>query len=212
MQLYAQSGQQAAALRQYEQCRQLLAAELDAPPAAETTALYERIRHGELRQEDRKSTPTAEPTTPPSHPIQNLKSKIQNHNLPAQTTPFIGRERELAELTHRLTDPAMRLVTIIGPGGIGKTRLAQQAGQRLLDHFAAHFPHGVWFLSLAAVDAGIFGPALNPLVNGLAGLFGLRLHGGASPQEQVLAYLQGRRLLLILDNLEHLVDESEVIG
>lgn len=91
---------------------------------------------------------------------------------------------------------------------MGKTRLAQQVGQRLLDHFA----NGVWFLSLAAVDAGAFGSTLNPLVSGLAGLFDLRLHGGAAPQEQVLAYLQGRQLLLILDNLEHLLDESEVIS
>ena len=73
---------------------------------------------------------------------------------------------------------------------MGKTHLTQQVGQRLLDQAAAHFPDGICFLSLAAVDAGTFRPALNPLVNGLAGLFGLRLHDGTSPQEQLLAYLQ----------------------
>ncbi|MEZ4708149.1 MAG: BTAD domain-containing putative transcriptional regulator [Caldilineaceae bacterium] len=220
IQLYAQSGQQAAALRQYEQCRHLLQEELGVPPAAETTALVEGIRRGEVRQAgkvtggqgDNLNLPTAELATVPADPLVNRKSKIVNHNLPTQTTPFIGRERELTELTARLTDPATRLVTIIGPGGMGKTRLAQQVGQRLLDQVADHFPDGVWFLSLAAVDAGSFGPALNPLVNGLAGLFGLRLHGGISPQEQLAAYLQGRRLLFILDNLEHLIDESEVIS
>jgi predicted ATPase/DNA-binding SARP family transcriptional activator len=212
MQFYAQAGQQSAALRQYEQCRQLLQDELGAPPDAETTALVERIRQGEFRQSD-KVTGRQEAFRQAQEAGDHSPFTIDNlHNLPAQTTPFIGRARELTELTQRLIDPATRLVTIIGPGGMGKTRLARQAGRRLLDQVAAHFPDGVWFLSLAAVDATTFGPALNPLVNGLADLFGLRLHGGAAPQEQVLAYLQGRRLLLILDNLEHLLDESEVIS
>lgn len=216
MSLYAGAGQVASALRQYEQCRQLLADELDAPPAAETTELFERIRRGELRQSDQllegqgdsAYLATAEPAADLADPFVNRKSEIANHNLPAQTTPFIGRERELTQLTRRLTHPDARLVTIIGPGGMGKTRLARQAGWRLLEHFA----DGVWFLSLAAVDANTFGPALNPLVNGLAGLFGLRLHGGTAPQEQILAHIHDRQMLLILDNLEHLIEESEVIS
>lgn len=213
MQLYAQAGQQAAALRQYEQCRQLLADELGAPPAAETTALVERIRRGEVRGREGEKEGKGEKEILTAEPVTVHTALIQNpHNLPTQVTPFVGRERELTELTARLTDPATRLVTIIGPGGMGKTRLAQQVGQRLLNQVADHFPDGVWFLSLAAVDAGSFGPALNPLVNGLAGLFGLRLHGGSSPQEELLAHLQSRRLLLIFDNLEHLMDESEVIS
>ncbi|MEZ4862716.1 MAG: AAA family ATPase [Caldilineaceae bacterium] len=141
---------------------------------------------------------------------QRAPAEIVNHNLPAQTTPFIGRERELTELTHRLTNPDTRLVTIIGPGGMGKTRLAQQAGWRLVEQDL--FRDGVWFLSLAAVDANTFGPALNPLLNGLAGLFGLRLQGDSSPQEQVSAYLQSRQMLLIFDNLEHLLVESEILS
>lgn len=219
MQLYAQFGQQAAALRQYEQCRQILVDELGIGPAAETMELVERIRRGEVRQDDKvtrrqgdkEDVPTAEPATVPADPIVNRKPEIVNlHNLPAQTTPFIGRARELTELTDRLTNPDTHLVTIIGPGGMGKTRLAQQAGRRLLEQ--EKFQDGVWFLSLAAVDANTFGPALNPLLNGLAGLFGLRLQGGASLQEQVLAYVQSRQMLLIFDNLEHLLVESEVLS
>ncbi|MCE7988811.1 MAG: hypothetical protein DYG89_47250 [Caldilinea sp. CFX5] len=219
MQLYAQAGQQSAALHQYEQCRQILADELGIAPAAETTALVERIRRGEWRQGDKetkrqgdKENLQAEESArgaanPPAtrHPLPATR-----HNLPAQTTPFIGRARELTELTDRLTEPDTRLVTIIGPGGMGKTRLAQQAGWRFVEQDT--FRDGVWFLSLAAVDAKTFGPALNPLLNGLAGLFGLRLPGGTSAQEQVLAYIQSRQMLLIFDNLEHLLAESEVLS
>ena len=209
MQLYAQSGQQAAALRQYEQCRQVLADELDAPPAAETTELAERIRAGDYRRETWEQASRGDVDISPPLPLTPVsKHPLVGHNLPAQTIPFIGRERELAELTHRLTNPDTRLVTILGPGGMGKTRLARQVGRRLLGQFA----DGIWFLSLAAVDADTFGPAFNPLLNGLAGLFGLRLHGGSSPQEQVLAYLQDRQMLLIIDNLEHLIADSEVIS
>ncbi|MCB9155776.1 MAG: hypothetical protein H6645_01495 [Caldilineaceae bacterium] len=233
MQLFAQFGQQAAALRQYEQCRQILADELGIAPAAETTELVERIRRGEIRrvveewgsrgalrraqepeekggERDEEPPLTAEPLEVLADQLVNRKPDIVNHNLPSQTTSFIGRTRELTELTHRLTNPDTRLVTIIGPGGMGKTRLAQQAGRRLVEQDL--FQDGVWFLSLAAVDANTFGSALNPLLNGLAGLFGLRLRGGASPQEQVLAYLQSRQMLLIFDNLEHLLVESEVLS
>jgi len=229
MQLYAQAGQQSTALRQYEQCRQILADELGIAPAAETTELVERIRQGEVRQDDKMTggqddpqqahraqrapaqDKTQEPGDSSPFTVHHLPFTIhRSHNLPAQTTPFIGRARELSELTHRLTNPDTRLVTIIGPGGMGKTRLAQQAGWRLVEQEL--FRDGVWFLSLAAVDANTFGPALNPLLNGLAGLFGLRLQGGTSPQEQVLAYVQSRQMLLIFDNLEHLLAESEVLS
>ena len=235
MTLYAQAGQLAAALRQYQLCHQTLADELGIAPATETTQLYERIRAGSYgreagRQEDRgakvrsKISPLnpsegqgiklSEPSLGGESPTPSLtlplkrEGTVPRHNLSAQTTPFIGRERELSQLTERLTDPDTRLVTILGPGGMGKTRLARQVGRRLLGQFA----DGIWFLSLAAVDADTFGPAFNPLLNGLAGLFGLRLHGGSSPQEQVLAYLQGRQMLLIFDNLEHLIAESEVLS
>jgi len=129
-------------------------------------------------------------------------------NLPAQPTPFLGRAQELAALEALLAQPDRRLVTILGPGGMGKTRLALETGQRLLDQFW----DGVWFLALDAVDADSFSPALNPLLVGLAKTLGLTLHGGSPPEAQVLAYLQERQLLLIFDNLEHLVDSSEVIS
>ncbi|MEZ4732928.1 MAG: hypothetical protein R3E79_37995 [Caldilineaceae bacterium] len=185
-------------------------------PAAETMELVERIRRGEVRQDDKvtrrqgdkEDVPTAEPATVPADPIVNRKPEIVNlHNLLAQTTPLVVRK--LTELTDRLTNPTRTWSRSSALAGWAKRAWRnKQAG---VYWNKKSFKTG-WFLSLAAVDANTFGPALNPLLNGLAGLFGLRLQGGASLQEQVLAYVQSRQMLLIFDNLEHLLVESEVLS
>ena len=121
MQLLARSGQRNAALAQYESCRQALNEELGVEPAAETTELYERIR---------------------------LATRGPGHNLPAQATSFVGRQTELAQIQERLADPACRLLTITGVGGIGKTRLALQVAQAQKDVYL----NGAWFVDLAPLD------------------------------------------------------------
>jgi RecG-like helicase len=75
------------------------------------------------------------------------------HNLPLRLTPFVGRERALAEIRERLDDPACRLLTLIGPGGSGKTRLALQAAAELTDLPVCPYVHGVFFVSLAPLDS-----------------------------------------------------------
>ena len=197
-------------------------------PPPETTAVVEQIRRGEVRQGDTETRRHGEGVQGSKRdgesrrPIDGGKERANDqltidhsqliidhlHNLPAQTTPFVGRETELAEVTRLLTSPQVRLLTIVGQGGIGKTRLARQSGRRLLNHF----PDGVWYLSLAAVDGDSSGRILNPLSSGLAGVLGLTLRGGSTPEAQVLAHLQERRLLLILDNLEHVLESSAVIS
>ena len=119
MTLYAQLGQRSAALRQYRECARILDEEMGLAPDAETTALYEQIRAG---------LPAA------GGVLWSLPrpGAAARHNLPAQTTPFVGREEELEEVRARLQDPACRLLTLLGPGGVGKTRLALQAAARLL--------------------------------------------------------------------------------
>ena len=109
MRLYALSDQEPAALRQYQLCQQTLKEELGVPPSPQTVELMERIRAGE------ELAPEQEPR--PSVP----------HNLPPQPTAFVGRETELAQLGELIADPDVRLITIVGPGGIGKTRLALAA-------------------------------------------------------------------------------------
>jgi predicted ATPase/class 3 adenylate cyclase len=117
-------------------------------------------------------------------------------NLPAQPTPLIGRDRELAELGALLGRADVRLVTLTGPGGTGKTRLGLQVGAESVDAFAA----GVFFVPLAPVRE----PALVlPLI---AQTLGLREQPGQTIEETLGEFLQEKELLLLLDNLEQLVD------
>lgn len=117
------------------------------------------------------------------------------HNLPNQLTPFVGRQPELAKITGRLTSPACRLLTLIGPGGIGKTRLAVQAGLELL----AEFPGGVYFVPLQALES----PDL--FISTVADTLKFPLTNLQNPQAQLAHYLSDKKLLLILDNFEHLL-------
>ena len=114
-------------------------------------------------------------------------------NLPRSLTSFVGRERELVQIKRLL--PSKRLVTILGAGGIGKTRLALQAASEVLDAYR----DGVWLAELAAIrDAALVPPTI-------AQLLGLPEVAGGSPIESLRAYLKSRQLLLILDNCEHLI-------
>lgn len=125
----------------------------------------------------------------------NTGSLSAPHNLPHQSTPFIGRDKELATITRRLADPGCRLLTIVGPGGIGKTRLALQAAERQVTAFA----QGVYFVSLAPLSA----PESIELA--LAESIGFSFYPGAAPRQQLLDYLRARNVLLVLDNFEHLL-------
>src|SRR5215213_3512418 len=119
-------------------------------------------------------------------------------DLPAHQTGFVGRAIELAELTELLATPDCRLLTIIGPGGIGKTRLALEVAAAIRGTFA----DGVAFAPLQPVtDAEAVAPTL-------AAALGLVLAGREGPRDQVARYLRPLRLLLVLDNVEHLLGEA----
>lgn len=115
-------------------------------------------------------------------------------NLPVQATPLIGREREIAELRELVAGPDVRLVTLTGAGGTGKTRLAVHAAAELLDEF----PDGVWLVDLA--------PLADPdlVVPTIARTLGINEPGGESPAETLGRQVRQLRLLLVLDNFEHL--------
>lgn len=119
-------------------------------------------------------------------------------NLPQMPAPFIGRDKDLAKLGELLANPACRLLTLVGPGGIGKTRLAQQVAADLREQY----PDGVWLVELAP----LCDPALVP--QAIASALGLREEQGRPLLEVLAGTLQPRRLLLVLDNCEHLVDAS----
>jgi predicted ATPase/DNA-binding NarL/FixJ family response regulator len=117
-------------------------------------------------------------------------------NLPAEATSFIGRRRELAEVRTKLAEA--RLIGLVGPGGVGKTRLAVRAAAQL----ARGFPDGAWLVELAEVlDPKLVGGAV------LAAL-GLRDQAAAEPMALILSYLGDKELLLVVDNCEHLLEEA----
>ena len=135
------------------------------------------------------------PDLPREFPALNSLS-APTHNLPAQMTTFIGRQRELKETQDQLE--SARLLTLIGPGGTGKTRLALQIGAGQLDRFK----DGVWFVELAPIVDPAF------IVSTIADVFGVREAQGAPLISLVSDYLRAKEVLLVLDNCEHLVEAS----
>ena len=123
------------------------------------------------------------------------------HNLPVPSTPFIGREADLAEVIERLQAADCRLLTLIGPGGSGKTRLAREAAATQLDHY----PHGVYFVRLAPLQS------VAAMVPTVAEACGFSFYEGEQPRQQLLDYLRQKEMLLILDNFEHLLDGVSLI-
>ncbi|MCX6031359.1 MAG: BTAD domain-containing putative transcriptional regulator [Chloroflexi bacterium] len=181
MRLYAWAGDRAVALGQYQACVKTLAEELGVEPEPETVALHDALVRGGSGAGD-----TAGLLPPSAAP----------HNLPPDPTPFVGREHELVQIAGLLAESACRLLTVVGPGGVGKTRLAIQAARGQVERF----DHGVYLVELAAVNAaGLLAPAI---------LRGLDVpQGGATRQaeQQLLAYLRDKQMLLLLDNFEQLL-------
>jgi predicted ATPase/DNA-binding SARP family transcriptional activator len=209
--LLAANGQRTAALQQYEQCRHLVAQELGVEPEPATVALVEQIRSGAFPgkvtegQDDKVTRWQGEKvavTQSPSHPI----TQSPPHNLPAPTTPFLGRTEELGQIAALLGDPACRLLTLLGVGGVGKTRLAVQAAQQQVDDPQFSSKDGVFFVSLAAAST------INEAIPLIIGALGEDLAGKRDPKSQLLGCLQTQQMLLVLDNFEQLAPEAAVLS
>ena len=123
-------------------------------------------------------------------------------NLPHQPTTFIGRAAEVRDIQDLLTDRSVRILTLLGPGGIGKTRLALAVAAAMVDQF----PDGVWFVPLATLSD----PALVPPA--IARVFGVRESVDQSILDALIAYLEGRDTLLVLDNLEQVLGAGPSIA
>jgi DNA-binding SARP family transcriptional activator/predicted ATPase len=247
------SGRRSEALVIYEACRSLLQNELGVEPSAETVALFEAIRSG--RTEKRRTV------TPPEEDDQELRrladyapdsweSEISAHlqasspedieqppahNLPPQPGPFVGREAELAAMDAFIANANVRLVTIVGPGGIGKTHLALAAAERHLSKALERwqrnhsdtstssaieapereietepvFEDGVFFASLAELSS------VEQIISTVAEALNLKFERGErqtrSPRRQLVDYLGTKRLLLIVDNFEHLLEGADLL-
>lgn len=218
MQLYTWTGQRNAALRQYHDVVRVLDEELGVSPQEETVALYRAIETNQLMplvseerpspEASRRNRGVARPgIAAPEQGRHNFSpspsppSPALMRNLPAQTTAFIGRETELAGLNDLLIDPACRLVTLTGLGGVGKTRLAIEVATHQQERFA----DGIWFVSLSPVrEVALISPAI-------ADALAFNLYGTGDSKQQLLNYLRDKNLLLILDNLEHLLDGASLL-
>ncbi len=178
------AGRQAEALEVYQSARRLLNDELGLQPGRELRELESAI----LRQDEAISL---KPDALPSRrTLGNSPS-----NLPVPSTPLIGRQRELAVVAELLGRDQVRLLTLTGPGGSGKTRLGLQAAAERLDDF----PDGVFFVALAPiVDAALVLPTIAQAV-------GLKESGAALLSERLQEFLADKRVLLVLDNVEQLV-------
>jgi predicted ATPase/DNA-binding SARP family transcriptional activator/Tfp pilus assembly protein PilF len=196
MQLYGWSGQRAAALRQYHECVQTLNEELSVPPSAETTALYEAIKVNRL------PSPIKRPGHTEDRPPRHLRSPAPLYTLPAQPTLFIGRQREVTAARELLLRRDVRLLTLTGAGGTGKTRLGLEVAAGVVTHFA----HGVVYVPLADLRD----PALVP--NAIARQIQVRAGGRQSLLELLKSTLQAKQMLLVLDNFEHVEPAAPIIA
>jgi len=183
MRTLALDGQRSAALAQYETCRRVLADELGVEPSANTRELVEQIRAGTLKTKG--ESPSSIPTTP-------------IHNLPVSLTSFLGREQELIDLDMLIANPECRCISLVGPGGIGKTRLALQTAEQ----HRADFPHGVAFIPLAPIGSA------EAVIPTIASAIHLHFYGPNDPKVQLLNILCDKQMLLILDNVEQLLIEE----
>jgi predicted ATPase/DNA-binding SARP family transcriptional activator len=219
MTLYALAGQQAAALRQYEQCLALLDEELGVEPEEETTALYEAIRSRQFGPAPATAALPSRPQSPAPGPaaLAPGPEAMATHSLPPESTPFVGREAELAALATYLAAPEVRLVTLVGPGGIGKTRLALAAARGALagdgardgSAAAATFADGAAFVRLDPLDEP--GQVVPAIATAAGFTFESSPRSGRAPLAQLLHYLANKEMLLILDNFEHLLPAAGVV-
>ena len=199
---FADSGDRSSALQQFEQCKQALHEELNLLPSAETLALVEKIkRESQASVAVLPQSPSIAPSASAPKPVPTISSGLGN--LPRPLTSFVGRAAALTEVRHLLTQieadavlPSHPLVTIVGPGGSGKTRLSIQVARELV----VQYPHGAWWVELAPLNDG------NLLLPAIAKSIGVKESPEHTLIEGMLKYLHDKRLLLVLDNCEHLLD------
>jgi predicted ATPase/DNA-binding SARP family transcriptional activator len=174
-------GERGAALQLAEEHAARLREELAAEPDPEVEAFALRLRQAP-RAAPRETAPT--------------------HNLPSPPTPLVGRERELERLGELMLDPDVRLLTLTGPGGAGKTRLAIEAAEKVV----GRFPGGVYFVSLASLrDAALVGTTI-------ARTIGIKPAGAGQAAESLGEALYDRRVLLVLDSFEQVLPAADLVA
>ncbi|MEM7738415.1 MAG: BTAD domain-containing putative transcriptional regulator, partial [Deinococcota bacterium] len=195
LQNYQASGQASLALDAFEAFKTQLIHEFGADPEQATVDLVARIQ--QVPAEEVTASEEASTAVDTS-----ARKANPHHNLPSQLTPFVGRELERQRIAEQLADLNCRLLTLVAPGGIGKTRLSLAVAYEKL----AHFKDGVYFIPFEAVND----PEKMPYE--LANALNLNLSGQENPKAQLFSYLADKELLLVLDNLEHLISGVGLIS
>ncbi|MEM9774528.1 MAG: BTAD domain-containing putative transcriptional regulator, partial [Chloroflexota bacterium] len=190
-------GQRTAAIASYEKCKQVLWDELGVEPDDKTLELYEQAKANDADEDDTPENP---------------------HNLSAAGSHFFSREFEIEFLLNRLGDPDGRLTTILGEGGVGKSRLSQYVGLRVL----RDFKDGVWFVPLDHIEGesgekrvenreGKGAQLEDEIVRLMIDTLEVPLAGNRSDREQLMGWLERKELLLILDNFEHVLPAAPLV-
>ncbi len=188
MRAFVLAGRRSDALSQYQRCRAVLDNELGLEPEAETETLYAQIVRGEISPDQRAAAPAA--------PIASPAAR-----LPAPSNALIGRAAEVAAVAALLRQPGVRLVTLIGPPGVGKTRL----GLAVAAAMEAEFSDGAVLVPLALISD----PA--QLAATIAHRLGLQI-GADGASGGLIEQVYNRQLLLCLDNFEHLLAASDLLA
>jgi DNA-binding SARP family transcriptional activator/predicted ATPase len=181
MKSLARSGQRNQAVKVYKNLEQILESDLGISPSTDTVDLFKQIKT------------ESEPPDPSHHEVLGL---------PAPLTPLVGREVELTELGIWLSDPDRRLINIIGPGGIGKTRFVNQAIRQVAGMFTA----GAVYVSLSAPGTSL------SLGDAVATSLGLPNRQGSSVFDEINAYFNHREVLLVLDGFEYYLTEADRVS
>ncbi len=187
MEVLWRRGKRREAIAQYERCRAVLEEELGVEPEQETAALLQRITSQEAPPLD---------TSLAAHNSQRMR------RLPTPPGRLVGRERELEEIADVLAHRECRLLTLTGPGGCGKTRLAIDVAASQIDH-----SHG----ALAFVVLGVVRDA-EGVVPAIAAELGLTLPGAVDQEQHLVDWLRDRQVFLVLDSAEHVIDGMSVAG
>lgn len=197
----ARLGQRSAALLTYITYRQRLSEELGLKPDAETVTLHHQIQRGELFPPYPKSDSQTALRRRPESVSMRHRTVNPLHNLPASMTSFVGRMKEQKTICQLLRQNDVRMVTITGPGGVGKTRLALEAARTLVPDFA----DGIYFVELAPLrEAEVIAATLAQTLD-------IRESGSQSLREALLTKLRDKQMLIFLDNFEHVMDGAKLV-
>ena len=196
----------------------ILDEDLGLTPEEETTALFEAIRTRRFPASDSATSGAkvkiASAGAAPPQMAQQVAEQMSvtskqviEHNLPHESTSFVGRSEEIVMIRDLLlSQQGCRLLTLIGPGGIGKTRLSLQVARSLVDDESELFRDGVYFVPLASItDSG-------SLVRTIASAVSCAFQGSGEPQDQLENFLRDKQLLLLIDNFEHLLNGADLLS